>query len=568
MEKKILIGISDFEKFIENGGYFIDKSLIIKEVINDGNQIILLPRSRRFGKTLNLSMLKYFFELQNNKKSCKHLFKDLQIEKELEFKKHQGKYPVIFLTFKDVKDLNYKEAYNSICDIVSIEYKRLFSDYINCEKLDSSEKDYISRMITAKGTKTDYKKSLGELSKLLRKVYNSEIIILIDEYDTPIHTAYQNGYYKEMISFMRIFLSKGLKDNKNLYKSVITGILRVSKESIFSGLNLLGVYSLISYKYSTYFGLTTAEVKAMLDYYDNSDLYNDIKSWYDGYRFGETKIYNPWSVINYLENPKEGLKPYWVNTASNELLRELVQQGGTDLRADIQILLEGKELEMRELDDNIEFGRLRNERNHAISFLYFTGHLTYTEKFRIGDKDKYNLKIPNKEVAIIYNDIIQHWLSISDKDNKFDIMLKSITTGDYKLFEKIFSFFVLDTLSYFDATKKNEEAVYQAFILGALLKLKEEYLLKSNKESGYGRYDICLIPKEKTKTGIIMELKTIDTFNNETKEEALESGLRQIEEKKYATELISAGIKKIDKIAVTFDGKRCWLKTRTEGIVS
>jgi hypothetical protein len=560
MKKKISLGISDFKKFVELDSYLVDKSLLIKDVIKDTNQIILLPRPRRFGKTLNISMLKYFFEHKiDEKKSNKNLFNGLKIEKESEFKKHFKKYPVVYLTFKDIKDLTFEEAYKNICDIISSVYKNIFFDYSTNLLLDESEKNYISNIIDETASEKNYKKSLSESTKLLKKIYNKEVVLLIDEYDTPIHTAYQNGYYNEMITFMQVFLSKALKDNANVFKSVLTGILRVSKESIFSGLNSLGVYSITSYNYSAYFGFNETEVKELLKYFKKENLFEDIKEWYDGYQFGDEKIYNPWSVLNYTAKPRDGLLPYWVNTASNTILRELIKNGDVNLRDDIKLLLEGKELEKRHLNDNIAFGDLRNERNHAISFLYYTGHLTYTKCEMIKNKYFYNLKVPNVEVSIIYEDIIQNWLSDAPASSDLNKMLEVLLIGEIDIFEEKFNEYILDTLSYFDVNKKNEEAVYQAFMLGILLNLKDRYRIKSNAESGLGRYDICLIPKDKSKTGIIMELKK--KLKKYTVEKVLNDALKQIEEKKYETELLSFGIKNILKIAVTFDGKKCWLKT-------
>ena len=341
---------------------------------------------------------------------------------------------------------------------------------------------------------------------------------------------------------------------------MITGILRIAKESIFSGLNNLGVYTLLSAKFSDKFGLTQAEVKRLLTDFSHEDKLEQVEAWYDGYAFGENKLYNPWSIINYTANTKDGFRPYWVNTSSNEILRDLIKEGPPVIKQEFSDILKDIPI-VKRLDDNIVLRDLIKNDISLYSFLVFSGYLkafdcTTDEE----DNMFYKLLVPNKEIKRIFKDTILKWINESFENHELQIMLKALVTGDIKLFEKLLSKFVLETLSYFDTENKNVERVYQAFILGMLVNLGGEYEVDSEKESGYGRYDISIIPKDKSKKAVIMELKTIDEFENETRDMALQSALQQINERKYETSVLKRGIKDILKIGVVFDGKRVWAK--------
>ena len=554
--QKLPIGLSDFRSLREGDRYYVDKSLFIKEIINIDADILLIPRPRRFGKTLNLSMLRYFFEKVENTEDIKNLFKGLAIEKEKEFENHCCKHPVIFLTFKDVKQLNFDDAYEVVTRLISREFER-HSYLLRSDILTTKETQDFNNIVSLEASRASFEESIRNLSNYLFRYYRQPLIILIDEYDTPIHTAYSEGYYREMIAFMRGFLGAGLKDNTNIYKSVLTGILRVARESIFSGMNNLGVYTIISHKLATYFGLTEEEVIKIVEDFNEQDKLDTIKLWYNGYDFGGVTIYNPWSILNYIANVEDGPKAYWANTSSNRIIKDLLSESPETVRSEFQDLLQDIPI-TKSLDENIVFDELTKDDVNIYSFLLFSGYLKAFDRQNIGHKTYYSLLIPNLEVKQIFENIIIKWIKASYEDRRLQMLLKALLENDIETFEEILSEFVLETLSYFDTQKRDVERVYQAFILGLLVNLSSTHTIQSNKESGYGRYDVSIIPKDPTKRAVIMELKKIRL--NETKDTALTNALKQIEDKKYETEILKKGITNISKLAVVFDGKRVWVK--------
>lgn len=559
MKKKIPIGISDFKELIEEGFYFIDKSLLIKEFININAKIVILPRPRRFGKTLNMSMLKYFLQKASTTNNGK-LFQGLKIEKEKDIIELQGKYPMIFLTFKDEKHLRLSDLEMSLKSLMS----DLYLEHRYClgnNELHIVEKEYYNKILNKSANMVELGESLSKLSKYLYNFYNEKVIILIDEYDVPIQSAYVNDYYVESVSFMRNFLSSALKDNIYLEKSMITGILRVAKESIFSGLNNLEAASLLSYNFRDKFGFTEKETEDLLDYYQISTRLNEVKEWYNGYTFGEETIYNPWSILNYASKPMEGLKAYWVNTSSNDLVNILLAKGGEDIKKDLEILIDGGEIE-KYISDYISMEDVDKSSDNLWIFLLFTGYLKAYGKERKGLRDYYKLKIPNLEIKSLYYDIIESWFNESISKNKYETMLRSLISGDIKTFEKILKQFVLNSISYFDVGGYEGEKVYHAFVLGLLVSITDTHEVKSNRESGYGRYDVMIIPKVKDRLGLVIEFKKLDPDDDETLEETADSALKQIEEKKYTTELFSKGISNIKKLAVVFKGKDIFIKEK------
>jgi len=553
--KKLPIGISDFRKVIRDNNYFVDKSLFIQELINSNAEVALMPRPRRFGKTLNLSMLKYFFE---NNQDTKELFRDLAIYKTDEFEKYINKYPVIFLSFKDIKSRDFENAYNKIYSLIRQEFKRYYKE-LDIETLDYLDKlDYLN-ILEGKSLQSDIENSISFLSKLLYQKYNQEIIILIDEYDTPIHTSYLNGYYDDMIDFTRNLLSGAFKDNSYLFKGVITGILRVSRESIFSGLNNLATYTLFDERYSSVFGFSIEETKEILKYFGLEERYSEVSKSYNGYRIGDITMFNPWSILNYIDNPKHELLPYWANTSSNDLLKYLIKISSLNFKRDLESWLRGESVK-KEIDSNIVFSEIDKNEKNIYSLLFFSGYLKCVDKELINKVYHCNLAIPNEEVYYIFKKIISNWIEESFSSERLKVLLKSLVEGNIKLFERLFSEFVLETLSFYDVNKKNEEAVYHAFLLGILINLNN-YEIISNREAGLGRVDIILLHKEdKNRLAIIMELKTIDKFEEETKEKALQNALKQIEDRKYEIEVKKRGYKNILKMAIVFDGKRVWIK--------
>lgn len=555
--KRLPIGISDFKQVIEENNYFVDKSMLIEELINSNAQVTLLPRPRRFGKTLNLSMLKYFF---NNREDNGHLFKELAISKTPEFREHISQYPVIFLSFKDIKSTNVKEALNKITVLIREEFgrhKESISKIV--DTLNDEDRYNYHDIIQREATLDVYEKSLELLSSLLSKSYNQKVVILIDEYDTPIHASYLHGYYSEFIEFIRNLLSGAFKDNAYLYKGVITGILRVSRESIFSGLNNIATYTIVDYEYSNRFGFTIDETKKILSDFDLSNRYGDVSNSYNGYAMGRDTIFNPWSILNFVSDKEHRLLPYWANTSSNDLLKHLIKISSMSFKKSLERWLNGEAIRTP-IDSNIVFSEIEQSDKNIYSLLFFSGYLKCVNK-ELKDKVYYcDLAIPNQEVRYIFKNIISSWINESFRHDRLEVLLNALITGEIGVFERLFSQFVLEILSFYDVNRKNEEAVYHAFLLGMLVNLNE-YEVISNRETGLGRVDIVLFHKDdKNRLAIIMELKTIDAFEEETKEIALNRALNQIEKKKYETEVKKRGYNNILKMGVVFDGKRVWVK--------
>ena len=555
MKKDLPIGISDFKEIIENQYYYIDKSLFIKEILNSGAKVILLPRPRRFGKTLNISMLKYYFEKNDEENN---LFKGLKIEKSGEqYLKHQGQYPVIFLTFKDVQDGKWQNSYNKIKRIIIEEFEK--HDYLyDPNILKESEMNFFKAVISGKAEKDVYEDSLKYLSKFLYDYHQQKVIILIDEYDAPIQSGHLNNYYNKVVSFMRGFLSGGLKDNIALKKGILTGILRVGKESIFSGLNNLSVYTILDTKFNKFFGLLEHEVKEFMSEYKLKDKFDEVKKWYNGYNFGGNIIYNPWSIVKYIES--NGIaEPYWLNTSSNDVIKDILKESGPGVKNDLEVLIDGGSLE-KKIYKHITYNEIWESRWTIFSFLLFSGYLKADDVRRDMGDIYCSLQIPNQEVKYMYKNIIQKWFNSSIAPEKLNIMLYSLTSGDIITFEEIFQEYVLRSFSYFDIGGKEPENVYHAFVLGMLVYLSSEYEIKSNRESGYGRYDVMLIPKKKEKLGLIMEFKKAKKDSN--MEDVARKALAQIEEKKYQQVLIERNVENIIEIALVFAGKKVIVRKR------
>ena len=553
--KKLPIGISDFRKVIRDNNYFVDKSMFIHELINSNAQVSLMPRPRRFGKTLNLSMLRYFFERGED---SSYLFEGLAIAQTDEFEEHINRYPVIFLTFKDVKSNNYQNTLNKVYSLIRREFMNHYKE-LDIDNVDYLDKLEYMDILEGKASQSTIEHSLALLSKLLYTKYDQEVIILIDEYDTPIHASYLHSYYDETIEFIRNLLSGAFKDNSYLFKGVITGILRVSRESIFSGLNNLATYTIFEERFSKQFGFTIDETKRFLREFGLEDKYGEVSDSYNGYQFGSETIFNPWSILNFIDNPKHELLPYWANTSSNDLIKHLLKVSSLNFKKSIESWLKDETISSR-IDSNIVFSEIEKDDRNIYSLLFFSGYLKCTGRELINKKHHCNLAIPNKEVRYIFENIISNWINESYRHDRLDLLLKSLVDGDIELFEELFSGFVLETLSFYDVNKKNEEAVYQAFLLGILVSL-ESYEVISNREVGLGRVDIVLLHKtDKNRLAIIMELKKINKFREKTKEMALSNALEQIEEKRYEVEAKKRGYNHILKMGVVFDGKRIWVK--------
>ena len=576
--KKLPIGVSDFKEMITGGYYYVDKTLFIKEIMDKGDKILLIPRPRRFGKTLNLSMLKYFYDCCPETRSpgsggrgtstpgnsYKKLFDSLAIRKAgKQYLDKIGKYPVIFLSFRTIKELDWETTYRKIKKLIRKEYSRHYY-LVKSKKLMPYEQDYFQKLMDLKGDKEDYENSLENLLVFLNRFYHERVVILIDEYDAPMHAGFNYGYYEEIVNFIRNFLGGGLKDtDQYLEKSIITGIMRIAKESIFSGLNNLGVYTLLSEEFDEQFGFTEKEVEVLLEDFQLFDRYDEVQHWYNGYRFGNRVIYNPWSMVNFLGSKAKQCKPYWINTSDNQVVESLLSKGGKELKEELEQLIRGEVIE-KAIDENIILKQVTTREDLLWSFLLMGGYLRQTPKRRdqVSGKMYHTLLIPNTEVKTIYVQIIEHYFASKIETNQLEIMLKSLLEGDIGIFAEIFSDYVMKSMSFFDMAA-DAEKVYHAFVMGLLLWLSPDYEIKSNRESGYGRYDIMIIPQDTSKLGFIIEFKK--TRKKETLESAAVSALNQIEERKYETELVQRGIKQYKKLALVFSGKDVYVKEREDG---
>lgn len=555
--KRLPIGVSDFKEIITQNYYFVDKSLIIKEIVEDGSKVILLPRPRRFGKTLNVSILRYFFEKTGEVN--KELFQDLKINEHKDIMELQGKYPVIFITFKDEKYSNWIDCEKGLKFLITKEFRK-YKYILDSDILDQDEKSEYESILNGSAEKVIFMKSLKNLSEYLSRFYHEKTIILIDEYDVPIQSGFLNDYYEDAIEFMRNFLSAALKDNEYIEKSVLSGILRIAKESVFSGLNNLEVYSIIKKGYSNWFGFSEEEVYEMLKYYNIEKDMNEVRTWYNGYNFGGNVIYNPWSILNFVKNYEDGYKPYWINTSNNDLVKSVLTKGGEYIKEEMETLLKGEEL-IKIVNEDVVMDEIYSSTENIWSFLLFSGYLKVVKQETKIGRIHCNLKIPNLEVKYIYEEIISSWFKENISNEKFNIMLKSLTSGDIETFENIFAEFVYRSMSYFDAGGEESEKVYHAFVLGMLIALSEDYEVKSNRESGLGRYDVMLIPKDKNKKGIVFEFKKVNIYKKEDLQKAAEAALKQIKDKNYRQELLDREINNIIELGIAFEGKNILIKT-------
>ncbi|MBA3239100.1 MAG: AAA family ATPase [Parachlamydiaceae bacterium] len=556
MHKRLPIGVSDFKKVIEYDYAYIDKTLLIQELVEHGTEVALIPRLRRFGKTLNLSMLRYFFE--KGKEDTSYLFKTLKIWQIEKYRAMQGQFPVIFLTLKDVKHASWEETLSSLQELIGREFER-HSYLLEEEILTSTEKEQYLRIIHREDGKTLIEKSLLLLSEYLYRYHNKRVILLIDEYDTPAHAAYVGKYYETLMGFLRNWLSAGLKDNLFLERGVLTGILRIAKESIFSGLNNISTFTILHKTFSDKFGLLENEVKQLLDDSGLSEKLADVKRWYNGYRIGpSTNIYNPWSVLNCIAN-NGALAPYWVNTSENALMKQLIAQGTDDFKADLEQLLKGGTIE-QEIDDGTVFSQLHQNPTAIWSLLLFCGYLTLGQSPSYGTPC--HLRIPNIEINELYKSMIIDWFNQSLHKHKYHMLLNSLTSGDINTFSQLFQEFMISSVSVFDVPSAESEKIYHGFVLGMLIGLSDRYEVKSNRESGLGRYDVMLIPKNSNALGIVMEFKKIGRFEKTTLDAAVKSALKQIEEKQYAQELMDRGVQRILYIGFAFEGKEVLIRSK------
>lgn len=555
--KQVKIGTSDYRSFIKNNGYFLDKTLFIKEVIDNAHEIILLPRPRRFGKTFNLSMLRYFFDASLEETAP--LFEPYLIWKEDDYyTQQQGKYPIIHLSLKGGKATNFEKSQTDIYNILAEVY-RPYRWLLKGNILSEDEKKQFQDILYLKATPTIYETSLKKLSEYLHRFYKKEVLILMDEYDAPIHTGFHHGYYDDIIELMKSLMGHTFKDNPYIYKGVITGILRIAKESIFSDLNNPGIFTLLNYDFADKFGFTEQEVQMLLNDFDLGDHFVAVKEWYDGYNIGNVKhLYNPWSVINYVDKYREGFKPYWANTSSDELIKSrIIDKEAYDLRTSIEQLIKGETI-VRYINENIIFSDFEEDKEILWSLLLFSGYLSPIQEI---DWKEYEIKIPNYEIKTLFKEIIVEWFrkSLKVRQTTLRAMTKSLINNQIEAFKKHFKEVMADTFSYFDIHTEPER-VYQAYVLGLLGMLTDDYVIKSNRESGKGRYDIMLLPKQNSKYGIIIEIKQLDKDASPKRIDAeLSDALKQITNNKYYKELIAHHIHNRVEMAMVFVGKEVYI---------
>lgn len=545
------IGASNY-KLVSTEYYYVDKTLLIKELLDERAVITLFTRPRRFGKTLNMNMLRTFFE--KTPKDTSKYFKDKKIWQAGEkYTSQQGKYPVIFLSLKDANKDNWQDLYSRLKATITDEFLR-HKELKKSTRLSNTA--FYEKIIAGTGNITDYATSLLRLSQMLHEHYRQQPIIIIDEYDTPIQAGYINGFYEQAIQFIRDLFSSALKDNPHIAFGFLTGILRVAKESIFSGLNNINVNSLLERRYSDYFGFTTEEVQAMTTYYQADDKMSELQEWYDGYKFGNTEIYNPWSVLKYFNNYCEA-EPYWVQTSANSTIREIIKGLDSSTCENLRALLNGITINSV-IETNIIYPKLKDNQTIIFGFLLMTGYLKAVHTRRINGVNFCELAIPNKEIRTVYNNEIIALLADNIDNGIINQLQQYLITKNSSALQQTLRKFLLETVSYYDTLKEN---YYQGLLLGMTGLFTNTYYVSSNRESGEGRYDIHLQPRTAAMPGIIIEIKAAKDATEEQLKALAANALAQIESKKYDTELRKQSLKTIYKYGIAFSGKKVEIAT-------
>jgi hypothetical protein len=549
------IGVSDFEKLVRGNYSFVDKTSFIKDVVQDGAEVIVITRPRRFGKTLNLSMLYYFFEYSQDKT----LFDGLNISLDEKLcQAHQNQYPVLFVSFKGIKTSNYTDSYKDTEELI----RRLYGEHqylLEGTLLSPDEKATFTAILNKSAELSDIKVAIKYLLSYMTRKFNKKPILLLDEYDTPIQEAYLQGYYDKMIELMRSILGEALKDNKILRKAIITGITRVSQESLFSGVNNLEVYSVLREDYGQYFGFTEKEVNKLIASTGYKISLDSIREWYNGYQIGKHVFYNPWSIINCLKQ-RGILQPYWLNTGGTELINRLLRRAGPDIKVQLEELLQGKAIEQA-LAVNLVFPAIETRSEALWSFLLYVGYLKVLSSELRGRRVMAKLAIPNKEVSFVYDEIIEQWFSASLSLTSYDEFVQSLRDGNLEKFKTYLSSYIMQSGSYFDFNSNTPEQIFHVFILGLIVGLRDHYYIYSNKESGLGRCDVTLIPHDKQRQGILLEFKTSEKPSG-LKDKALEA-LGQIKDMRYTEVFKQNQIHSILAIGLAFCAKQVELVHET-----
>ena len=543
------LGESDFRVLRTVKDYYIDKTMYIKDIIDNRSKVILVTRPRRFGKTLNMSMLRYYFDC--SQKDNKELFEGLKImEQGEEYTSKLGYYPCIYLTLKDVNEDTYEKMILNMKTAMLNTYKEHMY-LLDSDKIYPFEKEKINNILYFREDEVTLKNSVKDLSEYLSRYYDKPVMLFLDEYDVPLQTAYVEGYYEEAVKFFKTFYGTTFKDNQYLQKTVLTGVSRVAKESIFSGANNFKVFTVLDDEFSDDFGITEKEMDKIIEDFEVQDEKEEIKKWYDGYIIGHTEgIYNPWSILNYLKNKE--LKPYWVNTSSNDLIKLILKNSAT-VKEKIEQLLRDEEIEVPINLETVIVGIEQNEEN-IWGLLLGTGYLKVTGVVDLA-MGVYKVKIPNYEIKFLFQNIIRDWFNDKVIGNNLNTILKDLVTLKLDEFEQKFKVLVRQMFSFMDVGENTAENFYHAFVLGMLVGLKDSYYVNSNRESGYGRYDIMLEPKDKNGNSFIMEFKVYREEKEKDINDTIESAKKQIEERKYEEILQEKGFKNITKMVFAFKGK-------------
>lgn len=552
--KPLPIGVEDFKRLVDNGYYFVDKTLMIKELLENKETVNLFTRPRRFGKTLNMSMLQRFFEA--TEKSNAYLFDGLKIAAYPEYMTYQGQYPVISISLKSMKQACYTDAFYMYKNLIAKEYEK-HKIILESNQILDSEKEVFQNIMEQRADQNVYLNSIRTLSDILAKYYEKNVIILIDEYDVPLENAYHEGFYDDMTNLIRSCFESALKTNPSLEFAVLTGCLRVSRESIFTGLNNLKTYSITKNKFSQYFGFTQEEMKGILQTFSLEQYAGTIAKWYDGYRFGLTEIYNPWSVLNcidsYLQNDMVACEPYWSNTSSNRIVKRLIEESNERTKSMVEELINGTPIHTQIFED-VTYGTIDVNQDYIWSFLLFTGYLKIISCETVGDETYYDMVIPNVEIKSIYKNTIRSWfIDHINRDSRTDI-LESVIHADAEKLEDLLCTWLTNTISCFD----EQENYYHGFVTG-LVSGFNGYMVVSNRESGNGRFDLVVKQRSRWHHAAILEFKVVEKYNQMTK--ACEDALRQIEEKDYEASLRDEQYENIAKLGICFCQKRCRVKS-------